>query len=255
MQSTCRSSPSVAQPLPHRFRGVAADARVDLVEDVGRGAAGSALAGQREHQPRELAARRRIAEWRHRHPRIGRDAEGDPLLSQRSESPSLRLQRDLELRAAHSQLIELLRHALLQSARGLGAHLAQPTGEIGASPHGVRELGLQPLGRLAGALDRVDLRAAVLGVSEHRLDRAAVLPLQPVDHVESLLDLLEPARLGLDAFGVAAQLARQLLQVDAQPCGALSRAGRAPDRRPPWRRVPPRRIPSPRRLPLLHRRP
>ncbi len=55
---------------------------------------------------------------------------------------------------------------------------------------------------------------------EHGLDRAAVLALQPIEHIESLLELLQATRLCLDPVGVGAQLGRQLAQLDGQRLGA-----------------------------------
>ena len=139
-----------------------------------------------------------------------------------AEALRMRLEGDLELRAGHRELVELLGDPLLELPRGLGAHLAQlrRRGPCAGSS-AFASSASSSVRRLARPLDRLDLAPAVLGVGEHRLDRAAVLALQPVERVEPLLHLLEPAGLGLDALGVAAQLGGQLLQLD--------RAGRARD--------------------------
>ena len=89
----------------------------------------------------------------------------------------MRLERHLELGAAHRELVELIRHALLQPPRRLRPNLAELRRQIGAITERHGKLRLEPVGLLARALDRIDLAAAVLCVGEHRLDRSAVLAL------------------------------------------------------------------------------
>ena len=78
------------------------------------------------------------------------------------------------------------------------------------------------------------LLAAALGVREHRGDAAAVLALEPVVELEPLLDLVEPAGLGLERLGVAAQLRPEVLGLEpqgGQPLGERVQLGiRARDR-------------------------
>lgn len=54
------------------------------------------------------------------------------------------------------------------------------------------------------ALTPADLVAAPLGVSEHLFDRAAVLSLQPVEHVKPFFDSEQPLRVGIDGAAVFA---------------------------------------------------
>ena len=184
-----------AQPLADRPRGVAADAGVDLVEDVGRRAARRPLARQREHHPRELAAGGRVAERRDRHPRVGRDAEGRPAPGPAPRSPpGAARARPRALRrsspaarapwrpASPARRAALARTSLSPPARSVRVRIAFASS---ASSRSVVS---------SAPSIALDLGAAVLGVGEHRLDRAAVLALQAVERVEALLDLLQPAR-------------------------------------------------------------
>src|SRR5262245_36949849 len=170
----------LVQLLADGSSGVAADPRVDLVEDEGGRPAPRTLAGEGEHHPRELAAGGRIPQRRGGHPGVGGDLEGDALLAHRAEAVGMRLEAHLELRAAHRQLVELLRHPPGEAADGLGPDVAELRAQIRAAAGGLRELCLQLLGALPGSLDRLDLRAAAIRVPEHRLDRATVLAFQPV---------------------------------------------------------------------------
>ena len=113
--------------------------------------------------------------------------------------------------AAHRQLVELGGDPLLELPRRLrrarSLSSAASSARLLAAARARRS---SSSAALLGALDPLDLRAAALGVGQHGLDRAAVLALQPVDHVEALLDLLEAPGLGLDPVGVGAQLGAQL---------------------------------------------
>ncbi len=133
----------------------------------------------------------------------------------------MRLQGHLELRPAHRELLELHRHAFLQAARRRRARLGQLVGQLGAAARGLLQIALELSGPLLGALDPLDLAPAAIGMGEHGLDRAPVLALEAVDDVESLLDLLQAARLPLDPLGVGPQLRGQLLHLDRDRPGTL----------------------------------
>ena len=84
---------------------------------------------------------------------------------------------------------------------------------------------LQPrrggLDRHLGAGELRAARAAGLGVREHRRDRAAVLALEPLEHREALLDGVQAAGLGVEALGVRAQLAGDVVDLVEQGLPAL----------------------------------
>ena len=118
MQSTWRPAASPAQALAHRPRRVAADPGVDLVEDQRALALAAGEPAEREHDPRELAARGGVLERRGRHPRVGRDQQLDRLGAVGPEAVGMRLERDLEPRPLHRQLGELAGDPLAELAGG-----------------------------------------------------------------------------------------------------------------------------------------
>ena len=141
------------------------------------------------------------------------------------------------------------------ASRSITAPASEPAACLARGPQrlGLRgELGLrlaQPLlpglERLLGAGQLVAPAPALLGVDEHRLDRAAVLALEAVEQRQPLLDLVEPAGRRLDALAVAPQLARQVVGLDGErlravgqrvelrvdAAGGLERRGRGRERR------------------------
>ena len=194
-----------AQPLADRAGGGAADAGVDLVEDD-RALRLARQAGKGEHDPRDLAARRRLAERRERHSRIRRHEQLDRLGPGRPEAVRMRLERHLEPRAVHRQLGELGGDLGREPFRRRGPPGAELGGERGAPHLALGDPGPETGAHLLRVLEPRDLGAATLGVRGDELDRAAVLALQAVERGQPLLDLLEPARIGLDAVEVGAQL-------------------------------------------------
>src|SRR3954471_10169736 len=83
-----------------------------------------------------------------------------------------------------------------------------------------RELRFEPRRVLVGSLEPLELGEAVVGMHQHGLDRAAVLPLRAFVLLEPRLDLLDPARLGLEPAGIPAQLGAEVLGLE--PHGAQS---------------------------------
>jgi hypothetical protein len=73
---------------------------------------------------------------------------------------------------------------------------------------------LELAGHLSGVLKPVDLGAAPFAVRKNGLDRAPVLALQAVNRVQTLLDQLQAAGLGLDSLQVAAKRARGIAQLE-----------------------------------------
>ena len=102
-------------------------------------------------------------------------------------------------RALHRQLGELLAHGALRAAAPPSrARRAAPARARRARPRAGSSSAAPRLERVLGAAQLVVARAAALGVLEHRLDRAAVLSLEPLEHGQALLDGVERARLGLE---------------------------------------------------------
>src|SRR5439155_5298183 len=115
----------LAKLLPHRPGGVAADAGVDLVEDHRASAAPGPEAGEREHDPRELAARCGIAERRRGNPRVGRHQELDRLRSAGAETVGVWLDVHFYKGALHRERAELVPYPALELLRGLGTRLGE----------------------------------------------------------------------------------------------------------------------------------
>ena len=213
----------VAQLLAHRAGRLPADAGVDLVEDERRPPPAPAAATPmsasmtRESSPPEAVSRSGPAGT----PGFGaiRNSTasapvgpGCALGERRSRrrrppSPARRAARARPRRAsaprpsapcaARSRRRRGLRRARCKARRrGLDRELG--AGELGAP------------------------RAAALGVGEHAGDRAAVLALQALEHGQALLDAVQPARLGIQALGVAAQLAGEVVGLDGQRAPALA---------------------------------
>src|SRR5207302_4514587 len=73
-----------------------------------------------------------------------------------------------------------------------------------------------------GALESLYLGPAALCVGEDRLDRAAVLALEAVQGLESLLDRDQPPRVGIDSLQVGAKLAGDVADLDGKRSNAFS---------------------------------
>src|SRR4051812_857640 len=84
---------------------LAADARVDLVEDEGLSAGNR---GDRERDARELAAGRRLGDRGERHPRVRADQERGLVPPRRTRVALAQL--DTELPVAHADVVQLVRH-------------------------------------------------------------------------------------------------------------------------------------------------
>ena len=212
-----------AQPFAHRARRLASDTGVDLVEHERGGSAGARHGEKRKHHARQLAAGRGVADRRGGHPAVGGQHQLDPLGTPGAEILAL-LDGDFEAGVLEGQRPQLLEHLLREPRRGLAPAGAYPLGEPAALRRGLGERRLRLLAPQLGALETLALRAAVLGVLQHRGDAAAVLALQPVVAVQALLDLLEAPGLRLERLVVAAQLASEVLGLETQRPHALRQA-------------------------------
>ena len=193
-----------AQVLADRTRGVAADPGVDLVEHEQRAGAGrrpgSAVrhAEQRQHHPRQLAARGDLAQRARRaRPAFGAIRSSTVVGPARAAAVGARRELDLERGVGHRQLGQpladrggelrgRLRAASRSSPASASSSAARPRARASASSSATSAL-----------LELVAPRAAALGVREHLGDRAAVLALEPREQRQPLLDLLETRRAGI----------------------------------------------------------
>ena len=107
----------------------------------------------------------------------------------------------------------------------LRRRLARASGELGGDRGSLApRFGQRLLGALEGhlgVLEPIAIRPAALGVLQHRLDRAAVLALEPVVDVQALLHVVQPLGIGVEPVEVAAQLRAQVLGLDPQAAHAL----------------------------------
>ena len=251
MQMTWRPVGERAQLLADRARRLAADARVDLVEDQRRRTGLGRGAHQRQHHPRELAAGGGLPQRARRHARVGRDQELDLVGARRPEAVVARRERCRELRAVHRQRGQPLAHRVGQRpTRPARRALPSVAAALPSWPAAPRARCSVSLDRLLDARQLGVPRPARRGMLEHRGDRAAVLALEPVQQREPLLDLVEATWSRLDALGVAVQLVHEVLGLERQRADARRRARRAP--RPRRSRTPAR--PPPTRAPARRRR-
>ena len=226
----------------------AADARVDLVEDERRRAGLGRRAHQREHHARELAAGRDLAQRAGGHAGVGRDQEVH-LVGARwapysrgasaavNSAPSMASAPSRSRTASASATPAASRAALSARAR------------CSSSRADDGQLRLDLLDRLLGADELVPPGAALLGVGEHRRDRAAVLALEALEQRQPLLDLVQAAR--APPPRPRRSRCRSCSRSSASIASARTRTPSASSRRPRRRRrpspAPPRRAPARRR--------
>src|SRR5437764_7423176 len=189
-------------------RGSAADARVDLVEDERLAAADGR---DRERDPRQLAARRRLGDRRERQARVRPDEEGGSVRAIRAWVG--RRQLDAELALAHADAVEFARYRLGEARRGLASSCCQLFREAGCAPLGRGErLGRRGDG-VEPAVERVELEPRLTCACEELLvRRAAEAALEVGDPVELGLDVLEAPRLGVERREERREVARGLAE-------------------------------------------
>ncbi len=190
------------------MRRLAADARVDLVEHHRLAAPDR---GDRERDPRELAARRGLGDGAERQARVRADQE-DGLVSAGLAWIAL-AQLDPELALAHADAAELLGHRFREWTCCCLARLAQRVRELARPGLGRRER----LGRCCGGVEplveRRQLRAGGLGTGEQLVVVGGAEPAACVrDLLQLALDVLEPVGLGLERREEAAQVRAHLAQ-------------------------------------------
>ena len=170
-----------------------ADARVDLVEDQRRD---RVLLRQhilhRQHDPRQLAAGRDLCHRPERLAHVGRHQE--PHKVKPCLLRLLLLKLTLELHLRHVQLRKFCLDALLKLNRSPLARLAQRKPRLLDFLVLFRQLRPQPLDFIACKFDLVELALRLLQKRQHVLHARAIFPLQLVQHIEPLLDLLQLLR-------------------------------------------------------------
>ena len=182
-------------------------------------------AQDRQHHPRQLAARGDLAQRPGRHPRVRRDHQRHLVRPARPAPVLARADLDLELGVGHRQLGQPLAHRGGERRRRLAPARRQLAGEPIELRPGLAERRLDLGQRDLDPLELLAPRPAALGVSEHVGDRTAVLALQAGEQREPLLDLLEPARRRLQPEHVRAQRGAQLRGLVAERLRALGQAG------------------------------
>jgi len=196
------------QRLTDGVRRLAADPRVDLVEDDRLAAADR---GDRQRDAGKLAARGRVGNGCERQACVRADLEGDRVRSGQPKAVRLLRQLDAKLALAHADSLELGRDGRRER---LGSGLPRlPHGESQLFDPPLRDLDRLGRGRdgIGPVIQRIELGLRLGGPPKQLLvRRAAKTPLRLGNPVELGLDLLEPIRLGVERGEKAAELGRGL---------------------------------------------
>jgi hypothetical protein len=190
------------QELADGVRGLAADARIDLVEDH-RLAAADCCDGERD--ARQLAAGRRLGDRRERKPRIRTDEEDDLVGARRARLA--RPQLDGELALAHADPPQVLGDGRGKGGRRRLSRFSQPVLESGKAFLGRGQRLGGRAHRVDACIDRGELRAGLFRACQKLLVGGAAEPaLRVREAIEIGLDLLEAVRLGLQRLEKGAEL-------------------------------------------------
>src|SRR5947199_7122728 len=217
------------QLLSDHGRDAPADPRVDLVEDHRGHAVGARQDGlEGEHRARELAARCDPRERPHVLAGVSRQAELDPVEPPRPDLLERRPRDgDLEAGPLHAELSKLARR---DTGEALGGVMT-PLRELVACR---RKLRVQRAERaLLLGQDRLvtaeplELGRRLVPERQHRGLGVAVLPLEPRERVEALVDRFEPPGRHHGAFPKGADRGQRVLD---QGAGAVHRIGRRGER-------------------------
>ena len=165
---------------------------------------------QREHDARQLAARHDARERPQILARVRRHEELGLVDAAVRSTPSRRklalVEPDLEPRSRHREL----RKQRLQVARKLTAAARRRARQItrrrqGTPPSPPRAPCTRSSARSPAPVSRSRSRASCVTSFDHVLQRRTVLPLQPLEQREPVLDLLQSARRRVDAVRVACE--------------------------------------------------
>ena len=187
---------------------LAADARVELVEDE-RVAAGDDC--DRERDPRELAAGRRLRDRRERQARVRADQELDLVGAGRA---GLALsQARLELAVAETEAFELGGDRFAEARCRLCTQLVQAVRQLADACLGRGERLRGDVGRIDAGVERGELRVRIRRTSEQLVVGLSTEASPRVgDALKPALDLLQPARLRAERGEERAQLRRRLAE-------------------------------------------
>src|SRR5262245_47488604 len=180
-----------------------ADPRVDLVEDHRGHAIGARQHRlERQHGPRELAARHHLGQRPYVLARIGRQMKLDAVEAAQSDvGDRTWLDCDREARPVHPELVQL-------ALRLAGEQVCRPAPTFRERYGGVRQLGLERGERLLQhgqdffvPIELLELARHPVPESEHRRFGIPILPLEPRERVEPLVDFFQSA--GYDHHALA----------------------------------------------------
>ena len=216
-----RAGAEALQRTADRVRGLAADARVDLVEDHRRPAADR---GDRERDAGQLAAGGRLGDGRERQARVRAHEERDAVAPRR---PGLGLgEVDAELALVHADVSELGGDGRGERAGSGGACGSELLGDPPPPLLRRRDGALRRLERVDAVREPVELGARDRSSGQQLFVRAGPeAPLRLGDAVELRLDLLQPPRLGLERGGERSEVARRLAEPDLDVAELLRRLG------------------------------
>ena len=228
MQTTCPRSASARSCSPTARAVCAADPGVDLVEHERRAAVARRPrdAHEREHHPRQLAARRGLAQRRRGDAGVRRDEELDGV-GARAGPASRSASATSNAAPSIASAAEPLADRLGEPRRGRAPRLAQLAREPASSARARASRPSACSERLLGALQLIAPRAG-----RRRRARAPPRSLPPClrsrrSRPPSRSSTTSSrARLGVEPLGVAAQLGREILRLDER-----ARASAPPGRR------------------------
>ncbi len=223
------------QPLQARADGIGGrspDPRVDLVEHQRPAGAGVLEHHvQRQHDPRQLAARGGLAQRPGVLARIRRDQELGPLDAARRQRhravavpelrPARRLEADREARPRQGQLAQLPLDGRGQRLRGAPPCRAEPLRLARVGLRGERQSRLGRADLLAEVLELVELRRGRRAVLEHLLLVPPVARAESLDRGASALQVLQPVGVALALVRVVAERGSGLLQLELRRADAL----------------------------------
>ena len=215
MQTTWRPRPGRAAARPPRARCARRCPRRPRRTRASRCAPSLRDAHQREHHARQLAAGGDVAQRRGRNARVRRDQELGRV-QRRSARARARRQRDLERRGLHGQVGQALAHRGGQLRRGLRPRRAQLLAAGAQVGPGDLELGRRPLQRLLGPRQLgVARTAASAWASTAAIDPPCLRARRSMTPRRSSAASSAPG-LGVEPFGVAQQLAGDVVGLDRQ---------------------------------------
>ena len=170
---------------------------------------------QREHDPRELAARGNTRQRPQVLTRIRRDEEfggvetaiGPPGLA------TIDRKSHFAPRAGHRQLSQRLLERAAEALGGKTPSLGQRLGEAEIGIAGSGHRAVERRRPFRGVLECVQLASEAGGLFENLAEGSAVLALQTIEDRKTVFDFLKAGRRGVDALRVRPQEEREILEL------------------------------------------